>query len=104
MPRLRTLGPRVATLDTRTARPPPKTADPELLAPQWRALVADLKRERGDRCEDCGRTGTRIFGDHIVERQDGGAVLDRANIRLRCGSCHGLKTAAERRKRMEARL
>jgi 5-methylcytosine-specific restriction enzyme A len=103
--RLATLQPRVATLDTRSAKPPPKTAAPFYLSPEWRALMTEIIAERGRRCEDklCTkphRTGIRVFGDHIVELKDGGAPLDKANIRLVCGSCHTRKTAAERAKRM----
>ena len=70
-----------------------------------RALVAEIIQERGARCEDpaCrfpGRTGIRLFGDHIVELQDGGAPLDKGNVMLRCGSCHTRKTNAERARRM----
>jgi len=84
-----------------------KTANPFYLSPEWRALVAEIIRERGARCEDpaCrfpGRTGIRLFGDHIVELADGGAPLDKANVMLRCGSCHTRKTNAERARRMRA--
>jgi len=36
----------------------------------------------------------RVFGDHMVELQDGGAPLDKTNVMLRCGSC------AQRARRM----
>ena len=64
-------------------------------------------RARGRICEDpdhdpdTPRTGHRIFGDHIHELRDGGAMFDARNIMLRCGSCHSRKTAAERAKRMK---
>lgn len=41
-----------------------------------------------------GRAGMRVFGDHVVELQDGGAPLDKTNVMLRCGSC------AQRARRM----
>lgn len=109
---LKTLGPRLATLDSRTARPPARTwedrkaSEPHqgfYQSPEWRALRDRVTRQRGKRCEDCGRTGTRIYCDHIVELQDGGAGLDEANIRLRCGSCHTRKTADARARRMGLR-
>jgi len=41
-----------------------------------------------------------MFVDHIVElRDDVTAALDRSNVWLLCGSCHSLKTAAERARR-----
>jgi len=101
------LGNRTTLLDTRSALPAAKTTNPFYLRPEWRALVAEIMRERGARCEDpsCrspGRTGVRVFGDHIVELQDGGAPLDKANVMLRCGSCHTRKTHVERARRMGA--
>lgn len=89
--------------DYRTIALAPKTADAFYLSPEWRSLMASIIAERGRRCEDCGRTGTRIFGDHIIEIKDGGPPLDRRNIRCRCGSCHSRKTAEERAKRMAIR-
>ncbi len=67
-----------------------------------RRLIA----ERGRRCEECGRTGCRIFGDHVVELQDGGEVLDERNVKLlcgSCGSCHTPKTVTARAARMAER-
>jgi 5-methylcytosine-specific restriction endonuclease McrA len=106
MRKLRSLAPRLAVLDTRSAAPAPKTAAPFYLSPPWRQLMKDIIAERGRRCEDplCQqphRTGIRVFGDHIVELQDGGAALDKTNVLLRCGSCHTRKTAAARAERMK---
>jgi 5-methylcytosine-specific restriction endonuclease McrA len=60
---------------------------------EWRALVAHIKRERGNRCERCGAAGPYIQGDHRVERKDGGAPLDPLNVQLLCLTCHNRKTA-----------
>jgi len=46
-PRLAMLGSRTPALDTRSAKPPAKTADPFYHSPEWRALVAEIIRERG---------------------------------------------------------
>jgi 5-methylcytosine-specific restriction protein A len=89
--------------------PRPKTVLPVYTSPEWRALIASIIRVRGRRCEDprCQShnraAGQRVYGDHIVELQDGGALLDPANVLLRCAPCHGKKTAAERNKRMATR-
>jgi 5-methylcytosine-specific restriction endonuclease McrA len=105
---LRTLAPTVPRIDVRVAKPPPKTADAFYSSPAWRALVTRLIAERGRRCEKCGKTHNadgspvRIFGDHIVELQDGGAPFDPANVMLLHGACHSAKTAHERAKRMAA--
>ncbi len=100
MAKLAMLKPRVATIDTSIAALPPRIAEPFYTSRAWLDLMAGIKRERGERCQDCGRGRCRIFGDHIVELRDGGAKLDRRNVRLRCGSCHTLKTNAERARRM----
>jgi 5-methylcytosine-specific restriction protein A len=106
-PRLRTLRPSVKAIDMRTAQPPAKVTDPFYTCAAWLALVAQVKLERGARCEDplCkrhDRRASRIFGDHVVELQDGGAPLDPANVMLRCGSCHTRKTLAVRAARQRA--
>ena len=107
MTRLRNIGPRVAVIDTRRAKPPPKTVDPHYLTPEHRAWAAEGARLAGGRCQDplCKtphRTGIRLFADHVKELKDGGAPLDPNNRVMRCGSCHSRKTAEERAKRMAA--
>jgi len=99
-PRLGTLAPRIGTLDTRRVKPAPKRAEPFYLSPEWRALMARLLAERGRRCQECGRTDCRIFGDHIIELNDGGAPLDPGNVKLLCGACHTIKTSRARSERM----
>lgn len=70
----------------------PKKTDRFYLSPEWKALVREIKRERGAFCQRCGAAG-RIIGDHIKERRDGGAELDRRNVELMCLPCHNKKTA-----------
>jgi len=103
--RLATLRPRIGSIDQRRAKTPPKTAAPFYVSADWRNFIAALIKKRGRRCEDPRHQGAqqpdqRIFGDHIVELQDGGAPFDEANILLRCGSCHTLKTNEARTARM----
>ncbi|MER2263514.1 HNH endonuclease signature motif containing protein [Methylobacterium oxalidis] len=105
MARLTTIGPRLRALDTRTARPAAKTSESFYSSVAWVTLRDEVIRGRGRRCEaaGCGRTGGRVFVDHIVERKDGGAALDQANLQVLCGSCHTRKTAAARARRLELR-
>lgn len=106
MTKLRTIGPRIGSIDTRRVRVAPKTVDPFYRSDGWRKLIAWVLQARGRRCEDPDhnprepRDGCRIYGDHIVELRDGGAPLDPLNVMLRCASCHGRKTAAARAARM----
>lgn len=94
--KLRALDKPMRELATRRIADSPKRTDTFYRSKDWRALIGSIIAERGRRCEACARTGCRIFGDHIVELGDGGASLDRRNIRLLCGSCHTAKTAAAR--------
>ena len=86
--------------DTRSG----KKAASFYLAPEWRAFRDQLVKERGWRCQDpkCETPAgpwRQIYGDHIVEITDGGAKLDRRNVLLRCGVCHGRKTRDEKARR-----
>jgi 5-methylcytosine-specific restriction endonuclease McrA len=100
---VRQIGQQHRQVDLRSAQPIAKKADSFYRSPEWTVLIAEVIKERGRRCEECGRTGTRIFGDHVKELRDGGPALDRRNIRLLCGSCHGRKTIAARAARMAVR-
>lgn len=75
--------------------PLPKKAEGFYTSPEWRGLVADVKRARGSFCQRCG-SRHRVIADHIVERKDGGADLDESNVELLCAACHNRKTAAAR--------
>ncbi len=111
--KLKMMGSSIKTIDTRTVRPMgegesgTKKVDPFYASAEWKALMAEIIRERGRRCEDprCktphGPWG-KIYGDHIVEIRDGGPKLDKNNILLRCSPCHGRKTATARTNRLMA--
>lgn len=103
MARLRTIGHKLKP----TVRRGPvvvreKRADPFYLSPEWKALMKRLIEVRGRRCQDPEhehgrpRDGVRLYGDHVIEIADGGAKLDPNNVLLRCGHCHGRKTAEAR--------
>lgn len=101
---LKTGKPRVGSVDTRRVKPAPKVADAELQSAayrRWREMV--IARASG-RCEapGCGRSEPRMFADHIVERRDGGPLLDPRNGQCLCGSCHTRKTARVRAERNRA--
>lgn len=96
--------------DPRSAAPPVKRADAELLTSEHRAWREEVLRRAGYRCEaiEGGRRcekaapAHRMFADHIRERRDGGAPLDPQNGRCVCGRHHTEKTLAERAKRMRS--
>lgn len=100
-PRLTSLSSRLQTVDVRSAKPEPKTADPFYSSAaylQWRETVI---RRSGGKCQwpGCGRRDGRLFADHIVERKDGGDPLDPNNGQALCGRHHTLKTNTERARR-----
>jgi 5-methylcytosine-specific restriction endonuclease McrA len=97
MPRLRALPAAIPSLGPQLL-PPPKLADRFYASPEWRALVARLKRERGPFCQRCG-SSHRVIGDHVIELKDGGAPLDPSNVELLCQAHHNAKTAAARARR-----
>jgi len=74
---------------------PPKIADSFYHSREWKSLVAQVKAARGNWCERCG-SRRRVIADHKIERRDGGADLDPANIELLCHAHHQAKTAAAR--------
>lgn len=94
MGRLKAMPARLGAMPPKLA-PAPKVAEGFYSSPEWRELVRDVKRVRGGWCERCGSTH-RVAGDHIVERKDGGAPLDPANVELLCARCHNAKTAKAR--------
>lgn len=109
-PKVRMMRPRLKAMDHRTVKPmDPRTyaarrkADPAMAfygTSAWQTMRKEVVEERGYRCEDCGTVPSRIYCDHVVELKDGGAPLDKTNIRLRCGSCHTTKTLRARGERM----
>jgi len=117
MAKLRTLAPRVRTVDTRTVKPPPsrpsfaqqfKARDPFYATPEFRAWRAKVVARAGGRCEAvahghrCTKTQPihRMFADHVIEVKDGGAPFDVANGQCLCGPHHLMKTARSRRERV----
>ncbi|CAO4140422.1 hypothetical protein GPNCGGLF_LOCUS892 [Methylorubrum aminovorans] len=106
MPRLATLALRLGTLDTRTARPVQKVADPELLTPEHKAWREEVLKRAGWMCQAAGctahgrRGGVQLYADHIVERRDGGVPLSPTDEQALCAKHHSEKTARARAARI----
>ncbi len=105
--RLGTVSPRVAMIDPRRVKPPPKITEEIYRDARYRAWAADVIARAGGKCQDpqCmapERTPSRLFADHVKELRDGGAPFDRANGLARCGSCHTRKTASARAARLRS--
>jgi 5-methylcytosine-specific restriction protein A len=75
--RLSFMAPRLQTMDTRTSLPEPKRADPHYHTAEHRSWSTTVIRQAAGICQGsgCGRSGVRLFADHIVELKDGGAPL-----------------------------
>ncbi|OGT54422.1 MAG: hypothetical protein A3E01_02930 [Gammaproteobacteria bacterium RIFCSPHIGHO2_12_FULL_63_22] len=100
-PRLTMMRPRIATIDTRAVKPPPKQASPIYHTTEYECWREGVITRAGGRCEwpGCDRVERRMFADHIKEIADGGALYDAANGQCLCGKHHTIKTNAERAKR-----
>lgn len=118
MAKLGMLSNRIATMDSRRVKPPPKerapkTADPFYLTPAFRQWRETIVARAGRRCEHISsKTGKRcpraepehrMFADHVIERKDGGADYDPNNGQCLCGGHHVAKTHKARQRREEAR-
>ena len=93
MPKLRTLGPLVRSLDTRTTKPPPRDKSPKQRNPiyntrefqAWRGRVIARAGARCEAVDDHGNRCSRaypehrVYADHIIELRDGGQPFDVAN-------------------------
>jgi hypothetical protein len=107
MPRLRTLRPKVCTLDTSTVRLSPKRNDPVYVTPQYKAWRAQVIARANGQCEAivngvrCSRAHPdhRMFADHIIELKDGGLLTDINNGMCLCSSHHEIKTIEARKQR-----
>ncbi len=90
-PRLKMLGSKVKTLDTRSAKPLPKEVDPHYRSAGHEAWRKDILDRAGWRCEwvENGRRcekrspAYRMIADHIEERADGGADFGEGAVSLR---------------------
>lgn len=97
-----TMGSPFAAVDARVAQAAPKRVDPHYTSAEHTAWRDAVIRRAGGMCQwpGCGRTGVRLFADHVVELRDGGRPYDVTNGQALCGSHHTAKTAAARAARM----
>lgn len=87
--------PRTGGMAPRNGARLPKFNDPFYRSQAWK----DARARQPDKwCAVCGTTGNLDL-DHKVERKDGGADLDPANLQWLCRSCHQRKTAQARGER-----
>ncbi len=107
-PRISMLKPRIATLDTRTAKPLPKEVDDHYNTPEHRAWALAVKRRAGWRCEHV-ENGERcrnrhptsvMIADHKIEIKDGGAKLDPGNGQCLCNAHNTRKGLQARARRL----
>ena len=65
---------------------------------RWQRLRAQAIAKYGQRCAvpRCINNQKRLYADHIIEVQDGGAFWDLANIQILCKPHHDEKSARVR--------
>jgi 5-methylcytosine-specific restriction protein A len=109
MPRLRTLGPLVAPLDTSTTGLAPRARDPFYDTPAFRAWRRLVLERAGHQCEHVDGYGhrcmqarplARLYAHHRIEVKDGGALLDPSNGMCLCHQHHEQASAQARSRRM----
>lgn len=77
--------------------PMPKVAEGFYRSPEWRALVAQRKRDPDYIvAKRRAKPGERLILDHKIERKDGGADLEPSNTEWLTFSEHQVKTAKAR--------
>lgn len=64
---------------------------------EWERVRRRVFDRDGWRCQSCGKLG-KLECDHVRALQDGGALLDMANLQALCRPCHFDKTAGEYRR------
>lgn len=109
MARLRTLAPRIRTLDTRTVPLPPKRPDLVYQSPEFGAWRARVVARAGGQCQavdggrrcDKAKPHHRMYADHIVALRDGGDPFDVSNGQCLCHMHHERKKVEERVARMK---
>ena len=98
--RLTCSAPRLTSVDTRIAKPPRKVAEGWYSTPEHKAWSQAVIERDGSKCRVCGSTARPLYADHIVEIKDGGEKLSLPNGQCLCAKHHGIKTAAERARRL----
>jgi hypothetical protein len=105
---MKRIGSLIKRFDGRLVQQAPKRADPELLTTQhrqWRLTICQRANWRCEFVDDqglrCSKAAPhhRLVADHVVERADGGAVLDPANGQCLCIEHNTLKGIHARARR-----
>jgi 5-methylcytosine-specific restriction protein A len=99
--RLATIGPRIPLFDARAVKPPPKKAAAIYHTSEYAVWREAVIANAGGMCQwpGCGRAEQRMYADHIIELEDGGARFDVNNGQCLCGSHHTRKTLDARARR-----
>ena len=62
----------------------------------WRKLSKEM-RINNPKCNACSqfKSISNLVLDHIIPINQGGAIWDKRNLQVLCGTCHNAKSAAE---------
>ena len=67
---------------------------------RWRKVRTHILKRDGGICQMCGRSEKSMIVDHIKEIKDGGEPYSYDNLQTLCKSCHNIKTAKEKQRRV----
>ena len=62
---------------------------------KWAKLRKEIIKERGNKCEKCGKETNKLIADHITPIALHGKEFDKKNIQLLCNSCNKKKTSKD---------
>ena len=68
---------------------------------RWRKIRKYVLKRDGGICQMCGKSEKTMIVDHIQELKDGGEPYSYDNLQTLCKSCHNIKTAKEKQRRVE---
>ena len=62
---------------------------------KWMSIRQDTLLAGRFTCVDCGHVSAKNEIDHEIPLEQGGAAMDKANLKIRCVECHKAKTSRE---------
>src|SRR5262245_36255169 len=71
--------------------------------PQWKAYAEEMKKERGYRCEKCGRVGGKLAVHHPEYQHPNVNLWEYEDVEVVCaGRCHRIVDARREEEAFEA--
>ena len=98
---LKTLKPKLAVLNTTRVKvlDTKAGATERIRGRAWMQVRREVLAEGLFACVDCARVSASNQIDHDTPLEQGGAAMDKANLKIRCFDCHKAKTNRETKTR-----